>query len=428
MTEHQKILHHLDSDYTEPIRDPIWKHIYLSDALVRLVSTQKFQELNDIKQLGPAYLVYPGATHTRFAHSLGSFHLASRIIRGLLQGDEKTVFTLEGVKAFLAAALLHDLGHYPYAHALKNLGVRDHEQLTAEIVLEQPVAGILSKEVGIPAGLVAAIVDTHRDAADFPEALYFRKLLSGVLDPDKLDYLNRDAYYCGVPYGIQDVDFFLSGIVFHEKNGFALAPKGLTAVENILFSKYLMYRTVYWHKTVRIATAMIKKALYLACEEGMLSRNELYGLTDITFLDMVAGKSYPPLTLVAEVGKRRLCKQAAKAAYDQNNPLHIKLGNLSECRKKEAEIARELQRRTGKPVAEYDVIIDLPEHINFETDLPIVSPAGDVAFTSSMTIFSKSAVAQLDQSLRQVSLCVRNDEDIVRAAEKISLETGWLFT
>ena len=112
---------------------------------------------------------------------------------------------------------------------------------------------------------------------------FFWKILSGVLDPDKLDYLNRDAFFCGVPYGIQDVDFILEEVFPHVENGVAISPKGITALENILFSKYLMYKTVYWHKTVRIATAMIKKAIAMALEEGAIGTQDLYGLDDEQF-------------------------------------------------------------------------------------------------------------------------------------------------
>jgi len=131
----QHIIQHLEEDYPHPIRDPIWKHIYLSDALLKITSLKIFQELNGIKQLGPAYLVYPGATHTRLSHSLGTFHVAKQIIHSVIKRKNQSgTIALEEVKAFLCAALLHDLGHYPFAHALKNLDVENHEALTARLI------------------------------------------------------------------------------------------------------------------------------------------------------------------------------------------------------------------------------------------------------------------------------------------------------
>ncbi len=121
------IIQHLDQDYTEPIRDPLWKHIYLSPQMMAVVASEPFQKLYRIKQLGITHLVYPGATHTRFVHSLGVFHLAKRMLRGLLSSEHAPTLSLEGVKAFLCAALLHDIGHFPFTHSLKELPLREHE-------------------------------------------------------------------------------------------------------------------------------------------------------------------------------------------------------------------------------------------------------------------------------------------------------------
>ncbi len=125
------VLNHLHNDYTEPIRDPVWKNIYLSGSLLEVTKDRCFQKLNRIKQLGPAYLVYPGATHTRLNHSLGVFALAHRLIKHLVAFDDVRELSVEGVKSFLCAALLHDLGHYPFAHSLKD--INRSEEHTSEL-------------------------------------------------------------------------------------------------------------------------------------------------------------------------------------------------------------------------------------------------------------------------------------------------------
>ena len=135
MNTKDEIIWHLEREYTEPVRDPLWKHIYLSRGLMRVVDSSDFQQLNRIKQLGPSYLVYPGATHTRLNHSLGVFHLAKRILRALVGFDTCIDLSVEGVRAFLCASLLHDVGHFPYAHSLKELPLREHEELTGKIIL-----------------------------------------------------------------------------------------------------------------------------------------------------------------------------------------------------------------------------------------------------------------------------------------------------
>ena len=240
-------LQHLLTAYDHPIRDPLWHHIRLSDALLRVIQLPAFQQLRGIKQLGPAYLVFPGATHTRFGHSLGVFHVAHQMLIRLLKVSPAWRPTVEQVDAFLCAALVHDVGHYPFAHSLKDLVVTPHERLTAEWVLTSEVAQTIREQLRTDPELVAAIVDEQRPVPAGSEAALFRSLLSGVVDPDKLDYLNRDAYFCGVPYGVQDTDYLLGELRLHA-GGVAVSAPGLPAVESILFSRYLMYRTVYWQK------------------------------------------------------------------------------------------------------------------------------------------------------------------------------------
>ena len=145
------------------------------------------------------------------------------------------------------------------------------------------LSAVIRTELGVDPAFVAAIISRGASPPGMPDVDFYQRILSGVLDPDKLDYLNRDAYFCGVPYGIQDVDFILEEIFPDKNTGVAISPKGITALEDILFSKYLMYKTVYWHKTVRIATAMIKKAVAMALKDGAITRGDLYGLDDEEF-------------------------------------------------------------------------------------------------------------------------------------------------
>jgi len=421
----QHIIQHLEEDYPHPIRDPIWKHIYLSDALLKITSLKIFQELNGIKQLGPAYLVYPGATHTRLSHSLGTFHVAKQIIHSVIKRKNQSgTIALEEVKAFLCAALLHDLGHYPFAHALKNLDVENHEALTARLIFENPLSKIISAELGVDPRLVAAIIDTDLNYEGSAHIHFFRRLLSGVLDPDKLDYLNRDAYYCGIPYGVQDVDFFLSEIIPSPHQGIALRTKGLTAVEAILFSKYLMYKTVYWHKAVRIATAMIKKALVLGLREGVLKKEDLYGLTDYGFYAKIEGCNFKPFALISHVLLRKLYKRVYHIPFDATDPTHKKLEDLSVCRDYEAQLARRASEITGRTVEEDEIIIDIPEPISFEIDLPLYDEEHNefIPFKQSKSVFSERIVTGFTDSLRFISLICKNDPELIASLKKMGLK------
>ena len=419
MAEREEILKYLETEFCDAVRDPIWKHIYLTPAFAELISLAPFQDLHDIRQLGPAYLVYPGATHTRFAHSLGTFHLAQRIIRNLVSRAERLPFSLYGVKAYLAAALLHDVGHYPFAHALKNLGLLEHERLTARLVQEDPLATVLRESLCINPSDVAGIVDISQPLTLDSEIAFFRKLLSGVLDPDKLDYLNRDAYFCGVPYGIQDVDFFLEEIVLDREDGFQMTAKGITAVENILFSKYLMYKTVYWHKTVRIATAMIKKALLLALADAVIAPDDLYLLTDRLLLEMVHTISYPPFKLIENVFRRSLYKQVASIDFNPRRESHRFLAQRDFCLLKEQEIAQELSKLVGRKVLNEEVIIDLPEEISFELDLKIVKGLQVIPFRQTRNVFTANSVLGVAENLRHLRLAVAPAEDLIAASKNL---------
>lgn len=401
--EREKIIRHLDEDYSQPIRDPLWKHIYLSPAMMALAASPSFRKIGGVKQLGVAHLVYPGATHTRLLHSLGVFYLAKRIIRRLLASAGAPEVSVEGVKAFLCASLLHDIGHFPFTHSLKELPLKSHETLTARLILGESLAPLISEKLEIDPRICAAIVDERMDARGRDEIVFFRRILSGVLDPDKLDYLNRDAYYCGVPYGIQDTDFVIDRIHPHPEKGIALEASGLPAVENILFSKYLMYRTVYWHRTVRIATAMIKKAVYLALEDGALKPEDLYGLDDEGFFRVIGEKDYPPFALIRKVAARDLYKTAAEIPCE--DPAFASLADLGLRAQAEGRLARQISRETGLALKPEEVIIDIPEKINFEVELPVLLPGGafsDYALAGS--VFSAPEAENFSRPLRVLRL------------------------
>jgi HD superfamily phosphohydrolase len=406
MDTHDAISRHLDLDYTHPVRDPLWKNIHLSEPLLKLIDTAPYRQLSRIKQLGPAYLVYPGATHTRLSHSLGVFHVAKRIIKTLVSISPDSILTVDGVKAFLSAALLHDLGHFPYTHSFKELPLAEHESLTGELVLESPVREILENDVEVDPRLVSAVVDEEMDHTGDAQLAFFRNVLSGALDPDKLDYLNRDAYFCGVPYGVQDIDFALSRIFPVWDEGIGLDVTGISAVENILFSKYLMYRAVYWHRTVRVATAMIKKAVYLALREQVIEPGSLYGLDDELFFLTLDRAQFDAFDLIERVYDRRLYRPIYETAFDEGNPRHRALESLDERAALEERIAERLAGRAAGRFGPESVIVDVPERISFEVSIPVRDGDEVVAYPDSDTVFTPQVVADFTATLRKIRLIV----------------------
>ncbi len=413
-----------DSRYSVAIRDPVWKHIWITPELQSITHTAPFLRLHRIKQLGPAEFIYPGATHTRSAHSIGVYHLSRRILNVLLDRGADSWVSAVGYASFLCAALLHDLGHFPFTHSLKELPLMDHEQLTARYIRSEELKIAIGKAGGDPE-MVAAIVDKRAplQSPDDRETLFYRNLLSGVLDPDKLDYLNRDAYYCGVPYGIQDTDFILSRITPHQNLGMMLDSRSVMAIESLLFSKYLMYRSVYWHRQVRIATAMMKKALFGALSSKAIAAEELYSLDDEGLFSLIAARQFPHREVALSLRNREFYQVVAEFHFDPANALLGELENLSKRTRREDELAALTAALTGLTVENSDILIDIPERVSFECDVRISDQ--NRSFSESNTVFSPSVVEQFTSSLRIIRIAIHqrltvNPQKMAELSEKLA--------
>lgn len=386
----------LSISFDEPVRDPLWRNVMLPSEFARILSNPAFVKLSRILQLGPAHLVYPGATHTRLAHSIGVYEMARRTLGALGQRHDLDWIDAEEARGFLVAALCHDVGHFPYAHSLKELPLREHESLTADALRGPLRVAVLA--AGANPEFAAAVVD---EAADDPpprsrKALeLFRSLLSGVLDPDKLDYLNRDARSCGVPYGLQDVDFALQHLGLGDDGSIGIAERGAMAVESVLFSKYQMYRAVYWHKSVRSATSMIKRAVLDDLGRGALRQEQLYGLDDPGFYSLMSEGGRDRFGLIGAVYHGRLLPMVASYRFDQNNETHRLAADL--------ETRRALESALGAPPPgtlppELSVVVDVPEPISFESDLQVIGTG--MRFSSWSTAFGPEVVSSFAGSLR----------------------------
>ncbi len=270
----------------EILRDPLWNNVRLDPLALALLDTPVVQRLRYVRQLGLAFLVYPGATHSRFEHAVGAYHLAGVAIRlleerGALAGRSFGGTSEMGRHLALvrAAALLHDVGHYPFSHALEEIGVTHHEEIARPLLLEGPIADVLVRELGATAPDEVFALITGR--SEHP----LQGLISGSTDLDKIEYLKRDATMCGVPYGEIDVDRLLNSLVLveHPEHGRAtigIHEKGLSALESLLFAKYQMYRNVYWHHAVRSATAMYKRLVAVSLDAGAVTGGAVARFTD----------------------------------------------------------------------------------------------------------------------------------------------------
>jgi hypothetical protein len=381
--------------------------------------------LHRILQLGPVYNVYPGATHTRAGHSIGVYHLGRRLLQNLADRGAGDWLSLEGVRSFLCACLLHDAGHFPYTHSLKELPLESHEALTGRLILSEPIRS-LAGAAGADPALTAAIVDPSLPG-EGAELFFYRKLLSGALDPDKLDYLNRDARYCGVPYGAQDVDFILSRLYPHRERGVDIDSRGIPSVESLLFSKYLMYRTVYWHHAVRSATAMIKKALVWGLEHGAIGPEELYNLDDQGLFSLMEARGGALFSLAAQVREGILFSLAAEAPFDP--PRHGVLRDMRGRSDRERVLATELSAILGRKIPEEELIIDVPEPFSLETGLYVRNEAR--CFAQSSSAFTPETAQSFIGSLYAVRIFVhpRHEEALETCKDldgRLQLGGKWL--
>lgn len=238
------------------ILDPIHGSIPITQIENKIISTPLFQRLRKITQLSQGPLVFPGATHNRFQHSLGTMHVMDKLLNTLDQGDhlpEKKIDYERVVQSMRLAALLHDCGHLPFSHTFENKYKDEninHEYFSKCLITKSMLRDILSNN-GYNPNTIASIIEGQPRITDpdFRTFIILYPLLSSEFDADRMDYLLRDSYFTGVPYGKFDLDR-ICNLITMKDDLLCFDEKAQTAVEDFLFSRYQMYRIVYIHKTV----------------------------------------------------------------------------------------------------------------------------------------------------------------------------------
>ncbi|MFT5368953.1 MAG: HD superfamily phosphohydrolase [Candidatus Latescibacterota bacterium] len=358
------------------IRDPIWGYIHIPPEMMALIDAEEFQRLRDISQLGHVLLVYPGARHSRFEHSLGVFHIAGQFIKQLLKSPTSPQLSLEDVRVLLAASLLHDIGHYPFSHLLEEMQMFfiDHETRGRQIIIDKNTEiNRALQQAGIDPLRVANVIDYHQP--DIPEQdLRLAHILSGTLDPDKIDYLLRDSRYCGVPFGESvNRDRLLSSITYDPVSQRpAITYKGVSAVEALIFTNYLMYRNVYWHHTVRSANAMFKRGIQdlLAQEHCTLQETDFDRATEADLIhrledEMGHHKIDQRESMVGRIKRRKLYKVAhmfyPQSGQDNLQDLFRHLYYHPEERYTlENKLCEHISHITHAPLRGDEILLDIP--------------------------------------------------------------------
>ena len=356
----------------EILRDPVWNNIRVDELTLSLVDTEVFQRLRYVRQLGWTYLVYPGATHSRFEHALGTHHLSRRTLALLSEAGDAASIGENDQAIVRSAALLHDVGHYPFSHALEEIGALHHEAVARPLITEGSVASLLAARLGADApGRVFDLIRGHSGSA-------LQGLISGSLDLDKIEYLKRDAFMCGVPYGEIDVDRLTNALVLVDdpetgRRTIGVQEKALSALESLLFAKYQMYRNVYWHHAVRSATAMYKRLVEDALSAGVVNVQSLSRYTDEGLMHRL--ESAWPTQLLVALKERKLYKRAAEwpaAELDDD-----KVEWIASDRKRVAETENELAKELG--VAPGELLLDYPAKTQMlGLDIPVLRRSGNV--------------------------------------------------
>jgi uncharacterized protein len=349
------------------VRIPHECDVPLTDRVRQLVDAPEMRRLARISQLGLVALVYPGACHSRLEHSLGVYRNALLYLKQFA-ADERFIAVVrpEDSETFIAAALLHDLGHWPFCHAIEDIalpGVPTHELFANSFLLEGEIADTLRDDWNVqPRDVTALLSEKPRDTRQ----RILKSMLSGPIDIDKMDYLVRDSLHAGVPYGRNfDQQRLIGSLCLNEAgDGLAISHKGRTAAEMLVFSRYVMFSEVYWHHAVRSATAMLQRAFYLL--HGQLDLDQLFRLTDQPFVEQIllaAGDGAAAELLGGLFGPtRRLYKRLTEFSHFQERHWYERIARqpytwlviASEA------FAAAASRQIGRRIAPHEILFDAP--------------------------------------------------------------------
>ncbi len=375
------------------IRDSVHGDLHLEEFEVRLTDTPEIQRLRRIKQLGFTYLVYPGANHSRFEHSIGTMYLASQLARNLkLDEDTHTLVR--------SCALLHDAGHGPFSHVSERVLDSSHEELTSKLIKESQLGDILSEKFSV--NEVLKIISGEGPLG---------QIISGELDVDRMDYLLRDSHYTGVAYGVIDVERLIYNMKLDDGT-LLLRSKGVQAAESMLLARYFMYPSVYQHHTTRIVNSMFRRCLGKLLEKKVINEHEIYRYDDTDIISLARSEEGYIQDIMRRLDTRQLYKQVYSLKFDDiNNPKRIFQMSASTILKVEEEIADDLG------VDKDFILVDVPEYPVFHEMTTPVSLNGDTVMLGDV---SNLVMALKDVRFNHADLCIYLSEEYADSASKIN--------
>lgn len=341
------------------IRDPVHGYIKITEVERTVIDSPFVQRLRRIHQLAGAYMVYPGAVHTRFDHVLGAMHVAGLMAESIANNIHLDKTKIQDIRL---AALLHDVGHGPFSHLFEEVLAEKtnltHEDISQKIVLKSNVRDIL-ENYGISSRKISDLC-----VGKLNKPPYMNEIVAGGLSADIMDYLLRDSYFTGVEYGKVDIHRIIDSIEI-VNNHLALNQAALYAFEAILIARYEMFKAVYFHRTVRASELMLVHSMSLASNALKLtdfSRIENYlRLTDEVVFDrlMNLNANTPELRIARKLAQdhnnRRLVKCVFEKVMQRKDRTVERIFDQSRFRQ---ELARDIARKAA--VNETDVYVDVP--------------------------------------------------------------------
>lgn len=395
------------------VRIPVEQDVPFSPRVRAIVDTPQFQRLRRISQLGLASLVYPGATHTRFEHALGVFHNALKYLWQLGRDARfAEVMDRQTMDVLLCAALLHDLGHWPFCHAIEDIAlpeVPQHESFARVFLAEgSELADVLRGEWNVEPQQVLDVLEGHTPT---PAGRLAHSILSGPIDIDKMDYLDRDSLHCGVPYGRNfDRQRLIQSLMLNaDGDGLALRDKGRTAAELMVFARYVMFSEVYWHHAVRSATAMFARAFFELHQQLNLEHFFLLGEHEAVLqLQQLAVGSDAEILLDGLFGRRRqLYKRVAEfGPHDEGETFSQLAGRpYGDVQAVSDQFARNLSQQWQCDVCRTEVLIDAPPpHREVQFRVPIFNAkTGEYRLLAEVSpVVSSLARDQFDETVKRV--------------------------
>ena len=342
------------------IKDSVHGNLSLNNFEMKILDAPEVQRLRRIKQLGFTSLIYPGANHSRFEHSIGAMYLGSKLADHLELSDYNK-------KLVRISALLHDVGHGPFSHvseAVLNVG---HEELTAKVLKNTNLNEIISEEFDIDE--IIRIINGKGTLGP---------IISGELDVDRMDYLIRDSHYTGVAYGIIDVERIIVNMKLDQY--LFLDIKGVQAAESALVARYQMYPSVYQHHTTRIINSMFRRCLLRMNEENIIDFSKMFHYDDSDIISLCRNQEGYVKDIIERLDNRNLLKNVNSTPLNEferpQEVFKIKKEKLKKC---EEEISEDMD------IDRDYVILNLPEYPVFSEMKTQVSFRGKLFHLSEIS-------------------------------------------